>query len=47
MNSVNVKNVSFIVLLLVVLGISFGVVQIIGFFDPSSMYTRLIYGEKE
>lgn len=44
MNAVNFKNVSFIILLLVVLGISFGVVRIIGLFDSSSMYTQLIYG---
>lgn len=47
MSSSNFKNFSFIILLLVVLGISFGVVHIIGFFDPSSVYTKLIYGEKE
>ncbi|MBR3210872.1 MAG: hypothetical protein IKF71_02920 [Bacilli bacterium] len=47
MSSVNFKNVSFIILLLVVLGLVFGVVSVIGLFEPSSMYTRLIYGENE
>ena len=45
MNTVNFKNVWFLVLLLVVLGISFGVVRVIGFFDYSSMYTQLVYGD--
>ena len=43
--TVNFKNVWFLVLLLVVLGISFGVVRVIGSFDSSSMYTQLVYGD--
>ena len=44
-NAVNFKNFSFIIILLIVLGLSFGVVRIIGTFDSSSMYTQLINGE--
>jgi len=44
MNSVNFKNVSFIVLFLLVLGVLFGVVYTVGTFDSSSMYTQLFYG---
>ena len=45
MNAINFKNVSFIILLLIVLGLSFGLVHIIGSFDSSSMYTQLINGK--
>lgn len=47
MSTVNFKNVSFIVLFLIVLCLCFGVVSIVGFFDNTSMYTQLIYGEEE
>ena len=46
-NAVNFKNFTFIILFLIVLGICFGVVHIVGFFDTSSMYTQLIYGNQE
>ena len=46
-NAVNAKNFSFLILLLLVLGISFGVVHIVGLFDNDSMYKSLIYGEDE
>ncbi len=44
---VNYRNATFIILLLLVLGITFGVVHIVGLFDESSMYTSLIYGKEE
>ena len=47
MSTVNSKNVTFIILFLLVLATLFGVVTIVGTFDPSSIYTRLIYGDKE
>lgn len=43
-STVNFRNFSFIVLLLIVLGISFGVVRIVGLFDNSSMYNSLVNG---
>ena len=45
-NAVNFKNFSFIIILLIVLGISFGIVRLIGTFDHSSMYTQLVYGDE-
>ncbi len=45
-STINFKNFTFIVLLLVVLGICFGVVRIVGTFDHSSMYTELVYGDE-
>lgn len=45
-NSINFQNFTFIVILLIVLGISFGVVRLVGTFDSSSMYTQLIYGDE-
>ena len=46
MSSVNLRNVTFIVLFLIILVVSFGVVTIVGTFDHSSMYTQLIYGDE-
>ena len=45
-NAVNFKNFSFIILFLIVLGVCFGVVRIVGTFDSSSMYTQLMYGDE-
>ena len=46
MNTVNFKNMSFIVLLLIVLCLCFGVISIVGLFDEDSMYTDLMYGSE-
>lgn len=43
LKSANSKNIGFLVLFLVVLGIAFGVIQIIGTTDSSSMYNQLFY----
>ena len=43
MNSVNSKNMWFIILFLIVLGVSFGVISVVGSFDSSSMYTELFH----
>ena len=46
MSTVNSKNISFIILFLVILAVLFGVVTIVGTFDTSSMYTQLVYGDE-
>ena len=45
-STINFKNFTFIILLLIVLGICFGIVHIVGTFDNSSMYTELVYGDE-
>ncbi len=45
MKDMNSKNFGFIVLMLIVLGFSFGLAYVIGSFDTSSMYTQLVNGD--